>query len=430
MLTDHPAQGNPRIGASDGGSRRLLIGVLLVALVARLVVALATQSWNFPARNDYWSFGHEMGRIARSLATGKGFASPSKTQETGPTAWMPPVYPFLMGGVFAVFGPYSPASALVLEGLQTLLALACCALLYRIGSRLFAPSVGLLAALMLAVYPPALHFSVQKIWSTYLFVFCLLLTLVQMWSLVRKPSWSQSLLTGVGFGFTSLVDPVFFAFWPFALLWFGWRGRADWRVRLQYGAGVVLVLAATLSPWLIRNYMVFDRFVFIKSNVGYILWAANTPPSSAKEAERAEVQGTDEGRREQFYQQHAFRRIWQQPWPFVGGVLQRGIDFWTLTKIKERVTGVGTSIAFFLLVVAGLAGLVLSLGKGHEVELLILAVLTLPLPYYLLVFNYLRYRFPVEVLLMIFAGYAMVRVIRPALHAGGSPRGRVHQPCG
>jgi len=415
MLTDHPVQGSPSTGASGGGSRCLLIGVLLVALVARLTVALATQSWNFPAKDDYWSFGHEMGRIARSLAIGKGFASHSKTQETGPTAWMPPVYPFLMGGVFAVFGPYSTTSALVLEGLQTLLALVSCALLYRIGNRLFAPSVGLLAALMLAVYPPALHFSVQKIWSTYLFVFCLLLTLVQIWSLAHKPSWPQSLLTGVGFGFTSLVDPVFFAFWPFALLWFGWRGRADWRVRLQYGAGVVLMLAATLSPWLIRNYMVFDRFVFIKSNVGYILWAVNTSPSSAK-AEYAEVQGADEGRREHFYQQ-AFRHIWQQPWPFVHGVLQRGVDFWTLTKTKGRVAGVVTRIAFLLLVVAGLAGLVLSLGKGHEVELLILAVLTLPLPYYLLVFNHLRCRFPVEVLLMIFAGYAMVRMIRPALHA-------------
>jgi hypothetical protein len=222
----------------------------------------------------------------------------------------------------------------------------------------------------------------------------------------------------VGFGFTSRVDPVFFAFWPFALLWFGWRGRADWRVRLQYGAGVVLVLAATLSPWLIRNYMVFDRFVFIKSNVGYILWVVNIPTSS--KAEHTEVQGADEGRTEQFYQQRAFHQLWQQPWPFVRGVLQRGVDFWTLTKTKGQAAGVVTSVAFFLLVVAGLAGLVLSLGKGPEVELLILAVLTLPLPYYLLVFTYLHYRFPVEVLLMIFAGYAMVRVMRPALHAGGS----------
>jgi 4-amino-4-deoxy-L-arabinose transferase-like glycosyltransferase len=225
------------------------------------------------------------------------------------------------------------------------LALACCGLLYHIGSRLFTPSVGLLAALMLAVYPPALHFSVQKIWSTYLFVFCLLLMLVQIWSLAHKPSWSQSLLTGVGFGFTSLVDPVFFAFWPFALLWFGWRGRADWRVRLQYGAGVVLVLAATLSPWLIRNYMVFDRFVFIKSNVGYILWVVNIPTSS--KAEHTEVQGADEGRTEQFYQQRAFHQLWQQPWPFVRGVLQRGVDFWTLTKTKGQAAGVVTSVAFF-----------------------------------------------------------------------------------
>src|SRR5580693_2895995 len=46
------------------------------------------------AGNDNFEFGWEMGRIGRSLAQGHGFSSPYEGN-TGPTAWEPPLYPFL-----------------------------------------------------------------------------------------------------------------------------------------------------------------------------------------------------------------------------------------------------------------------------------------------------------------------------------------------
>jgi hypothetical protein len=60
-----------------------------------------------------FSFGWEMGRIGRSLAQGQGFSNPFSAT-TGPTAWEPPLYPFLIAGVFQLFGIYTHASAIVL----------------------------------------------------------------------------------------------------------------------------------------------------------------------------------------------------------------------------------------------------------------------------------------------------------------------------
>ena len=54
-----------------------------------------------------------MGRVARSIAQGHGFSSPYEGN-TGPTAWEPPLYPYLMAGVFKLFGIYSQRSAWVL----------------------------------------------------------------------------------------------------------------------------------------------------------------------------------------------------------------------------------------------------------------------------------------------------------------------------
>ena len=60
-----------------------------------------------------------MGRIAASLASGHGFSSPFGPQ-TGPTAWEPPLYPYLTAGVFLIFGIYSKASAFVLLTLNSI----------------------------------------------------------------------------------------------------------------------------------------------------------------------------------------------------------------------------------------------------------------------------------------------------------------------
>ena len=71
--------------------------------------------------DDNFEFGWEMGRIGRSIALGHGFSSPYDGN-TGPTAWEPPLYPFLIGGVFKVFGIYTLASAWVLLSINSLFA--------------------------------------------------------------------------------------------------------------------------------------------------------------------------------------------------------------------------------------------------------------------------------------------------------------------
>jgi len=51
-------------------------------------------------------FLFESGNIAVSLAKGNGFGSPFRV-DTGPTAWMSPLYPLLLSGILRIFGIYT-----------------------------------------------------------------------------------------------------------------------------------------------------------------------------------------------------------------------------------------------------------------------------------------------------------------------------------
>src|ERR1035438_799317 len=76
---------------------RRLAPMVLVALVLRLIVAGFLYPERLDPGRDHWHFGGESGRIACSLVEGKGFSSPMATSvDTGPTAWMPPIYPALV----------------------------------------------------------------------------------------------------------------------------------------------------------------------------------------------------------------------------------------------------------------------------------------------------------------------------------------------
>src|SRR5690348_4814417 len=59
---------------------------------------------------DGLPFGYEAGAVAAAIAQGRGFSSPLRMVQTGPTVWFTPIYPYLLAGIFKVFGTYSYTS--------------------------------------------------------------------------------------------------------------------------------------------------------------------------------------------------------------------------------------------------------------------------------------------------------------------------------
>jgi dolichyl-phosphate-mannose-protein mannosyltransferase len=208
-----------------------------------------------------------MGRVARSIALGHGFSSPYEGN-TGPTAWEPPLYPFLMGGVFKVFGIYTHASAWVLLSINSFFATLTCIPVYLIGRKTFGERVARWSAIGWGLNPYVWYWSIHWIWDTTFTPFLLTCIFLLALELQDWPGWQGWALFGALYGIGALANPTMLAFLPFCGLWIWWRRHHNGLPSLSGVVIASLVFFAAISPWVIRNYEVFGKFVFLRDDFG------------------------------------------------------------------------------------------------------------------------------------------------------------------
>ena len=215
--------------------------IFVIALVLRVVLIFFGHTYKFYDHNHNFSFGWEMGSIGRSLAAGEGFSSPFGAP-TGPTAWEPPLYPYLIAGVFKVFGIYSLASAVVLLAINSVFSALTCIPIFWIARRSFGERVALWTCWMWALLPPIMTWATRWVWETSLAAFLLTwlfwLTLVmEDGELSFSPSESVQesptnqgyrglfpwALFGLLWGIAALVNTSLLSFLPVSGLWICWR---------------------------------------------------------------------------------------------------------------------------------------------------------------------------------------------------------------
>jgi len=254
--------------------RNSLFWMVTIALVLRIGWIVIGHTYKFKTTDDNFSFGWEMGRIAASLASGHGFSSPFGPP-TGPTAWEPPLYPYLIAGVFSVFGIYSKASAFVLLVLNSVFSALTCIPIFLIGRRIFSEKVAMWSAWAWALLPNVIFWCTRAVWETSLSALLLATIFWLALTLEDREGWLSWFEFGLLWGIVALNSTSLLSFLPAAGLW-AWYRRSQ-RGKRSLG-GVILASAvffACITPWLVRNYQSFGKFIFIRDNFGAELRLGN-----------------------------------------------------------------------------------------------------------------------------------------------------------
>jgi 4-amino-4-deoxy-L-arabinose transferase-like glycosyltransferase len=177
--------------------------------------------------------------------------------------------------VFQIFGIYSRASAFALLTINSIFSALTCIPILLIARRIFSEKIAIGSAWTWALFPYVMYWCTRWVWETSLsallmaVIFWLSLTLEERNGL--KP-WLQF---GLLWGITALNSTVLLSFLPASGLWAWYRRAKRHKPSL---AGIVMasvVFITCLTPWLVRNYQTFGRFIFIRDNFGAELRLGN-----------------------------------------------------------------------------------------------------------------------------------------------------------
>lgn len=248
--------------------------IVLVSLALRLTFAWYEERALPPNLVGTVPFLNEVGSIAGSLVAGKGFASVFRSG-TGPTAWLTPVYPLFVAGIFRIFGVFTARSFVAVVLLNSLCAAAVCVPLFYAGKRIGGISVAAGAASLWAIFPSAIVMPSEWVWDTSLSA---LLAATILWATLRLDD-SQRLRDWLGYGllwgFAMMTNPALGSLLPVLLAWAAYRRRDSKPMRSRGPALAVATILLCCLPWTIRNYAAFHRFVPLRSNFPFELWLGN-----------------------------------------------------------------------------------------------------------------------------------------------------------
>jgi len=437
--------------ASDAPSR-LRWRLFWVGLFVRVAYITLAHTYRIRPLLDHFQFGWEMGRIARALASGYGYSDPF-AGHSGPTAWTPPLYPVLLGGVFKLFGVYTKASAWVILTINSVFSAATAPAVYEMARRLFArgtgtpakgSSIALWSGWLWALYPAAMQYAVHWVWDmalTALLFSCVLVLALRTRDTdtdVRDGSGPRSasswLVFGVLWGLIALSNSSLLLFLPACTLWMLWpllaRRRFGLAVRNASLAAVCCVLL--VSPWLLRNWKVFHAFVPMRLNFGPEMYEATRSWNDGLPT-MASLPEVEADPRYQHYRtvgELAYCRelgalantaLKKNPELFAGRSLKRVFLFWAGVPQPAETWGarVGQffrTFNFDFVSIGALLGLGLALNRRIPgAWLLFWAFLLLPLVYYLVTVQ-ARFRHPLEPVMTVLIVY---------LFQSAKPRSRV-----
>ena len=240
--------------------KKMLI-LFFMALAVRLVLFVAIAPWEDKVWQERIAFSDAGGyhQIAINLLEHRVYSlyplSSSGRPISGSINLRTPVYPFFVAGIYAVSG-YRVYMVLLL---QIVMGAVSCLIIYKIGTLLFNNKVGFLAGCLLAVDFASLLYA-NTLMTETVFTFLFLVSIYFVARFLKRSSIKYLVWGGLFMGLATLCRPVSLCFPVFLVVFFifsGFLKRTRLLSRITNGLIFVLIFLLTLSPWLIRNTIVF-----------------------------------------------------------------------------------------------------------------------------------------------------------------------------
>jgi 4-amino-4-deoxy-L-arabinose transferase-like glycosyltransferase len=407
--------------------RKTLWSLVFLGLVLRVSAVFVLNDYRNPLTVEY-------GIVARNLVAGKGFVGAGWLGPEAPTALNTPTYPVLLA-VWLWLG--GPLPFLGVELFQALLSALLVYLVGRIALYLSGdPLTSLLTAIFVASYPPLVYFC-KQISPAIVSTFFTMLSFYLLLRFFEKPTCKYSVMCGLVFGISLLTEAILVLAIPGAALiaWLWWY-KGDRRAVIGKLLVSVVICVLIVLPWTVRNYLVFQRVVPLKTSFGLNLWLGNNPNATGflYTSTGTQMQDTlsvsmrhylstlNEAVRYEVLAREARAWIRSHPKQFLVLTIKRiGYLWWisptyqmtTQNIVEPRYFYEARAVIQLALLLFGLGGSILASWKNRR--LLTMSIwwcVAFTIPYAVSVSGNTRYRLPVEPVLIMLASFCFAVVGR------------------
>ena len=395
-------------------TRYILIAIIIFAALARIVWVLYNGT-EFSTEGDAGLYH----RLALSLSSGKGYNIDGYIPYH-----RPPGYVFLLT-VFYSLAPYVVTGVIV----NIILGVLTVFFIFLLAKEFFGPTVGLVSAAILAVYPPAIGISHMLI-TENLSIFLSIVFILLLLRALHKPKAigiMYSVFAGISLGFLILTRPVFqtaILFLPFII----YLIIKSFKRTILVSLFVVIACILAISPWTIHNYSNYGKLIpvstwgatFASSNTPYILeneeyrgwWIPIFPGDYFTQEEKKDLTYIDfwDLNNDEIFKRAAFRFILNHPSEELSIVGYKLLFLMIPRAEPKSLAYIVYLISYYLFLVLTLCGTVLWLKIGGKA---FIASLCLIFPYIIseiLFFPCIRYSLPIQPFLLILSALTLVVV--------------------
>ncbi len=354
-----------------------------------------------------------------------------------PSALMPPLYAGIVATIYGLTGIESYWSILILKSVNILASTMTVWLVFMIMLRITAqPTYSWIAAIVVTINPAMIGFT-DFIWDTNLFAFAATLTIWFAIHLSNQPfTWTRWSGYGFWLGGLALLNPALTMAYPLLVLWPLHRsGRLQPRVVCRAVTFCVCGWLIAIAPWTIRNYIQFDKVMYIRSGLGLEFWLGACPEADTNGAEvynaqyplnnqsiQAHVSQVGENHFIAECGKRASDAIKRDPIRYTRLVAIRTLDFWLGSAFSHAKPGqwgwprsmARGAISLFLSAEMFLICWCILLTRKVNIDLLWLVGMALSFSaIYCLTHIQVRYRAPIEPMMAVILAMAIAQVFAP-----------------
>ena len=358
------------------------------------------------------SLENEWKDIVNNLIVGKGFLYRGE-----PNLFMPPLYAYYLY-FFSLFNFEDQNYVKLILSSQILLSSIVVVLFYKLNQEFFSKKISLYSSILLTIFPLYIY-SCTQISSISLQVFLTTTFLFCFFQILNRNNNLAIFIFSLVSGLLILLIGEFLIIFIFSIIYF----IIFFKINIKKILLILLISFITVSPYMIRNIILFDSISITKS-FGYNLWKGNNTHSSVEgsvihnknllsKIENIPTNNRHAINLDKVYLDEAINNIKEEPKKYLFLAFKKFVSFMfiNINSSDPKYYNIFHYIPLLIVGLTSLAGIILSNKRSYKLNYLILIYFII-----IIIFSFFfvlpRYKLAILPLQIIFTNILVEKIYR------------------